>query len=102
MQRDAGRHAAGSAIQTDDKEDRFAASFADLEAFQVDYTEKNLRVRVRKGKQYNFTDPTGNADKLFVFHRDVDKARQRLASGASATASEQQAADSSRSRQPAS
>ena len=74
----------GLRYETDDREDRFAASFADLEAFQVDYTEKNLRVRVRKGKQYNFTDPTGNADKLFVFHRDVDKARQRLASGATA------------------
>ena len=50
----------------------------------MDYAEKNLRVRVRKGKQYNFTDPGGNADKLFVFHRDVDKARQRLAGGATA------------------
>ncbi len=74
----------GLRYETDDKDDRFAASFADLEAFQVDYTEKNLRVRVRKGKQYNFTDPEGNADKLFVFHRDVDKARQRLAGGATA------------------
>ena len=74
----------GLRYETDDAGDRFAASFADLEAFQVDYTEKNLRVRVRKGKQYNFTDPGGNADKLFVFHRDVDKARQRLASGATA------------------
>jgi len=74
----------GLRYETDDKDDRFAASFADLEAFQVDYTEKNLRVRVRKGKQYNFTDPEGNADKLFVFHRDVDKARQRLAGGANA------------------
>src|SRR5688572_5063899 len=40
----------GLRYETDDKEDRFAASFADLEAFQVDYTEKNLRVRVRRGK----------------------------------------------------
>jgi|SRR5688572_8470854 hypothetical protein len=74
----------GLRYETDDKDDRFAAAFADLEAFQVDYAEKNLRVRVRKGKQYNFTDPGGNADKLFVFHRDVDKARQRLAGGATA------------------
>jgi hypothetical protein len=73
--------AQGLRYETDDKDDRFAASFADLEAFQVDYTERNLRVRVRRGKQYNFTDPDGNADKLFVFHRDVDKARQRLAKG---------------------
>jgi len=56
-------------------------AMADLEQFQVDYQEKNLKVKVRRGKQYNFTDPDGNADRLFVFHRDVDKARQRLASG---------------------
>jgi hypothetical protein len=74
----------GLRYETDDKDDRFAASFADLEAFQVDYVEKNLNVRVRKGKQYNFTDPAGNADTLFVFHRDVDRARQRLAGGATA------------------
>ena len=71
----------GLRYDTDDKDDRFNALFADLEAFEVNYTDKNLRVRVRKGKQYNFTDPDGSADKLFVFHRDVDKARQRLAKG---------------------
>ena len=71
----------GLRYETDDKDDRFNASFADLEAFDVNYTDKNLRVRVRKGKQYNFTDPDGSSDKLFVFHRDVDKARQRLAKG---------------------
>jgi len=53
----------------------------DVEQFAVNYQDKNLRVKVRRGKQYNFTDPDGNADRLFVFHRDVDKARQRLASG---------------------
>jgi hypothetical protein len=71
----------GLQYTTDDKDDRFAIALADLEQFQVDYQEKNLRVKVRRGKQYNFTDPDGNADRLFVFHRDVDKARQRLASG---------------------
>ena len=71
----------GLQYTTDDKDDRFSVAFTDLEQFQVDYTEKNLKVKVRRGKQYNFTDPDGNADRLFVFHRDVDKARQRLASG---------------------
>jgi hypothetical protein len=33
---------------------------------------------VRKGRQYNFTDPDGNADRLFVFQRDVEKVRKRL------------------------
>jgi len=38
-------------------------------------------VAARNGKRYDFTDPDGNADRLFVFHRDVDKARERLRSG---------------------
>jgi hypothetical protein len=66
---------------TDNKDDRFSVPMADLEQFAVNYQDKNLRVKVRRGKQYNFTDPDGNADRLFVFHRDVDKVRQRLASG---------------------
>jgi hypothetical protein len=71
----------GLQYNTDNKDDRFTVPMADVEQFQVNYQEKNLRVKVRRGKQYNFTDPDGNADRLFVFHRDVDKARQRLASG---------------------
>jgi hypothetical protein len=71
----------GLRYHTDDAEDRFAVPLSDLDTFVVDYKEKNLRVRIRRGKQFNFTDPEGNADRLFVFHRDVDKTRQRLASG---------------------
>jgi hypothetical protein len=71
----------GIRYETDDKDDRFTAALADLEQFVVDYQDKNLKIKVRKGKQYNFTDPDGNADRLFVFQRDVDKARQRLSKG---------------------
>ena len=38
-------------------------------------------MKQKGGEQYNFTDPRGNADSLFVFQRDVDKARQRLLKG---------------------
>jgi hypothetical protein len=38
-------------------------------------------VKPRRGRQFNFTDPEGNADRLFVFHRDVEKARERLRRG---------------------
>jgi hypothetical protein len=69
----------GIRYETADKDDAFTALLNDLEAFQVDYQDKNLRIKLRKGKQFNFTDPDGNADRLFVFHRDVEKARQRLA-----------------------
>ena len=69
----------GIRYETADKDDAFTASLNDLEAFQVDYQDKNLRIKLRKGKQFDFTDPDGNADRLFVFHRDVEKARERLA-----------------------
>jgi hypothetical protein len=69
---------AGLRYETTDKDDAFSAGLLELETFQVDYLNKNLRVQVRKGKRYDFTDPQGNADRLFVFHRDVDKVRERL------------------------
>jgi len=75
---------AGLRYETSDRDDRFDVPLKDLESFAVDYQDKNLKVKVRKGKQYNFTDPDGNADRLFVFQRDVDKVRQRLAKGAAA------------------
>ncbi len=72
---------AGLTYDTTNKNDGFTVTFADLETFEVDYLEKNLRVKIRKGKTYNFTDPEGNADRLFVFHRDVNKVRERIAGG---------------------
>jgi hypothetical protein len=71
----------GMRYETSDKDDTFSAPLVELETFNVDYLEKNLRVKLRKGKLFNFTDPDGNADRLFVFHRDVEKARERLKKG---------------------
>jgi hypothetical protein len=68
----------GIRYETTNKDDAFVVSLMDLETFQVDYLDKNLRIQPRKGKRYDFTDPAGNADKLFVFHRDVDRAREQL------------------------
>jgi hypothetical protein len=70
----------GIRYETTNKDDAFRAALLDMDEFAVDYLEKNLRVRV-KGKRFNFTDPEGNADRLFVFHRDVEKARERLKKG---------------------
>jgi len=71
----------GLRYETSDRGDAFSAALLELETFQVDYLEKDLRVKPRKGKRYDFTDPEGNADRLFVFHRDVEKARERLKQG---------------------
>jgi PEGA domain len=71
----------GIRYDTADSDDQFTTALLDLDTFQVDYIAKNLRLKLKRGKQFNFTDPEGNADRLFVFHRDVDKACERLAKG---------------------
>ena len=71
----------GIRYETTDKDDGFSAALLDMETFEVDYLKKNLRVKLRKGRQYDFTDPEGNADRLFVFHREVAKAANRLRKG---------------------
>jgi hypothetical protein len=71
----------GLRYETANKDDSFTIPLSGLETFQVDYIEKNLRVKLLKGRQFNFTDPEGNSDRLFVFHRDVERARERLSKG---------------------
>ena len=70
----------GISYETSDKDDAFTASLETVEAFEVDYLKNNLSLKVR-GKTYNFSDPDGNANKLFAFHRDVEHARSRIAKG---------------------
>jgi len=73
--------AQGLRYETSDSDDGFSESLLALDTFDVDYPKKNLKVKVKKGREYNFTDPDGNADRLFAFHRDVGKARDRLEKG---------------------
>lgn len=71
----------GISYVTSNKGDAFTLSFAQMETFIVDYLEKNLRVKQKNGKTWNFTDKSANADALFIFHREVDGARKKLAEG---------------------
>ena len=71
----------GLRYETTNENDGFTTALLDLETFEVDYLDKNLSVRLQEGRQFNFTDPEGDADRLFVFHRDVEKARERLGRG---------------------
>jgi len=70
----------GLRYQTSD-DDAFQVTLEDMEEFAVDYLDHNLRIKVRDGRTYNFTDEEDNADALLVFHRAVENARRRLASG---------------------
>lgn len=71
----------GLRYETTHKNDAFSLAFEQVETFDVDYLKKNLRVKRRGGKTWNFTTRADNADPLFVFHRDVQKVRERLAGG---------------------
>ena len=71
----------GLRYETSNENDGFTTALLDLETFEVDYLDTNLRVKLAQGRQFNFTDPDGDADRLFVFHRDVEKARERLSRG---------------------
>jgi hypothetical protein len=71
----------GLRYETTNKNDGFSAALLDLEVFEVNYLDKNLRVQARGGRRFDFTDPEENADRLFVFHRDVEKAREQLRKG---------------------
>ena len=72
----------GLAYETTNKGDAFKLPYAQVETLAVDYLEKNLRVKQKGGKTWNFTDKTAaNADALFVFQRDVEAARKKLAEG---------------------
>lgn len=69
----------GLRYETTNKNDAFSLSFGQLETFEIDYLKKNLRVKRRGGKTWNFTTRADNADPLFVFHREVQKVRDRIA-----------------------
>ena len=51
----------GLRYETADKDDGFSVPLQDIEAFQVDYLAKQLKLKLPKGKQYQFSDPEGNA-----------------------------------------
>jgi len=70
---------AGLRYDTSNKKDAFSIPMQGLEVFEIDYLKKELKVKQKGGKSWNFTDRSENADKLFVFHRDVMKAREKLA-----------------------
>lgn len=73
---------AGLTYATSNRKDAFSFPLHDLEIFEIDYLKKVLKVKQRRGKTWNFTDRNDNADKLFVFHRDVTKAREKMAAQA--------------------
>jgi len=60
-------------------DDAFSIPLSEIEEHTIDYLDHTLTLKHREGRTYNFTDEQENADALFVFQRDVEQARARLA-----------------------
>jgi hypothetical protein len=71
----------GIRYDTTNKNDGFAVALTDIETFDMDVVTKHLKMKIRKGKFYEFTAGEGDANRLFTFQRDVEKVRQKLLAG---------------------
>jgi hypothetical protein len=60
-------------------DDGFDVPWSSVEPLESDYLKKQLTVKLRGGRTYNFTEPAGNADALLSFQQAVAKAQSRLA-----------------------
>jgi hypothetical protein len=67
---------AGLRYAADKAGDSFDAPFSSLEPLEVDYLNRNLRVKQRGGKTWNFT--ADGADALLAFQKAVEGARKRM------------------------
>jgi len=70
----------GLAYETKNTDDAFSVPLTNPEVFTVDFLEKNLKVKLKGGKTYNF-ESVGPADTLYAFQQAVEKVRQRLLAG---------------------
>ena len=60
-------------------DDGFDVPLASVERFEADDLKKQLTVKLRGGRTYNFTEPGGSADALVSFQQAVAKAQSRQA-----------------------
>ena len=62
---------------TENKEDAFRLAFAEIESFDMDAPRKNLRIRRRGGRTWNFTTKEESAAALVAFHREASNRLRR-------------------------
>jgi hypothetical protein len=67
---------AGLRFEAEKAGDSFEAPLPSLEPLHIDYLNRNLRVKQKGGKTWNFT--ADSADALLVFQKAVEKAREKL------------------------
>ncbi len=65
----------GILFDTDHDKDGFRVPFDRLETFEFDYIDKNLELKIKGGRRYNFRPQSGNPDDLLVFQQQAQKYR---------------------------
>ena len=65
----------GLRYATDHRDHGFAVPLAAVASLEVDYLQKNLRVKLGGGRTFNFTEPQGQADRLLAWQQQVEKVR---------------------------
>ena len=68
---------AGLTYNTTNKEDAFRLPLAEVDQFEFDAERKNLRVRQRSGRTWNFTNRGDDVSGLNAFARQVERARRQ-------------------------
>ena len=58
------------------KEDGFRVAFSEIDAFDLDAASRNLRIRRRGGKTWNFTTRDDASAALASFHKDAARFRR--------------------------
>lgn len=71
----------GVKYDTTSEGDRFEVPLDGLAELELDYLGKKLRIKLKTGKNYSFTEAGGGADQLYAFHREVEAARKKKTSG---------------------
>jgi hypothetical protein len=62
-------------------DDGFDVPLASVERLEADFPKKQLTVKLRGGRTYNFAEEGGSAEALVTFQQAVAKAQSRLAAG---------------------
>jgi hypothetical protein len=61
---------------TADKDDAFRMPFAEIEEFELDADRKNLRIRRRGGRTWNFSPRGDSLTALAAFHKEAVRAKR--------------------------
>jgi hypothetical protein len=66
----------GLTYATPDRDDAFRLAFGEVDQFELVQDRRNLRVRQRGGRTWNFTGRGENPAGLIAFHRQVERTRR--------------------------